>query len=172
MMPDVLNSPIRRGSINLLFYSNKERLQHSIIIIALFNLFLASVLGLLLRAYPLFPVSFPTYKNLLHAHSHFAFGGWIMPVLLALILKYFPDIANRISYTHLKNINLLMLVSAYGMLISFPFQGYAFASISFSTLSILAGFYMAYVFWRASDEFKSQVSVSFLRAGLVYLTFS
>lgn len=153
-------------------YYSLENLKKQTTRLAFFNLFLAAILGVALRSYPLFPISFPSYKNLLHAHSHFAFGGWVMPVLFVLILKYFPGLTSRIALRHLKNISALLLFSAYGMLLSFPFQGYAAVSISFSTLSILAGFYMAFVFWKASGKNNSETSVLFLKAGLVFLVLS
>lgn len=153
-------------------YYSLENLKKQTTRLAFFNLFLAAILGVALRSYPLFPISFPSYKNLLHAHSHFAFGGWVMPVLFVLILKYFPGLTSRIALRHLKNISALLLFSAYGMLLSFPFQGYAAVSISFSTLSILAGFYMAFVFWKASEKKNNETSVRFLKAGLVFLVLS
>ncbi len=153
-------------------YYSLENLKKQTTRLAFFNLFLAAILGVALRSYPLFPISFPSYKNLLHTHSHFAFGGWVMPVLFVLILKYFPGLTSRIALRHLKNISALLLFSAYGMLLSFPFQGYAAVSISFSTLSILAGFYMAFVFWKASGKNNSETSVLFLKAGLVFLVLS
>jgi hypothetical protein len=113
-----------------------------------------------------------SFKNVLHAHSHFAFGGWVMPALLAMLLKYFPEIAATLSIRHIRNIWIMMLVSSYGMLMSFPFQGYAVVSILFSSLSIGAGFYMAYIFWIVTSHCKQQVSIRFLRAGLVYLAIS
>ena len=69
-----------------------------------FNFFLLSLVGLLLRAWPLVTIPFFHYKNVLHAHSHFAFGGWVMPILFALLIKYFPELVRRIAYYHLKNI--------------------------------------------------------------------
>jgi hypothetical protein len=84
-----------------------EELKKTTTRLAFFNLFVVAVIGVALRSYPLFPISFPSYKNLLHAHSHFAFGGWIMPVLLVLILKYFPELTNRIAFRHLKHYGCL-----------------------------------------------------------------
>src|SRR5215204_3925586 len=149
-----------------------ERLHRSITVIALFNFFIVSVVGLLLRAYPLYSIPIVSFKNVLHAHSHFAFGGWIMPALLAMLLKYFPEIASLLSIRHIRNISVMMFVSSYSMLMSFPFEGYALVSILFSSLSIGAGFYMAYIFWIATSYYKQQASIRFLRAGLVYLTIS
>lgn len=127
-----------------------DRLQHWLLMFSFANLFITACLGVLLRAFP-FLSSFPLdYKNVLHGHSHFAFGGWVMPVLLALVLKSFPELRNAVAYRHWRNIAMLMLVSAYGMLVSFPFQGYKAISISFSTLSLIAGFYMAIMSWKGS----------------------
>ena len=154
------------------FYHSLEELKKSTCTLAFFNLFLVAAVGVVLRTYPLLPISFPAYKNLLHAHSHFAFGGWVMPILFVLIIKYFSELANSIAFRHLKNIAVLFLFSAYGMLLSFPFRGYAAVSIGFSTLSILASFYMAVVFWKASTRVHNPVSIRFLKAGLVFLVVS
>jgi hypothetical protein len=54
--------------------------------IALVNLSIVALLGVLLRCKQLFPLPFIQYKYLLHAHSHFAFGGWISLALLALMI--------------------------------------------------------------------------------------
>lgn len=139
---------------------------------AFFNLFLTASLGLLLRGIPLL-TSFPLeFKNLLHGHSHFAFGGWVMPVLIWLILQYFPSIVSSISFVHWRNIIFTAIFSAYGMLLSFPFQGYGVVSIIFSTLSVAAGYYLALVILKASKDEKEKTSVRFLRAGLFYLMLS
>ena len=149
-----------------------ERLQMSITKTAVFNFFIVSLVGVLLRAYPIYSIPFPSFKNLLHAHSHFAFGGWVMPALLAMLLKYFPEVAQLIPVRHLRNICLLMFMSSYGMLISFPFQGYALISIVFSSLSIVSGFYLTYIFWIGTNDWKGETPIRFIRAGLIYLTIS
>ncbi|MCU7548884.1 hypothetical protein OCK74_07125 [Chitinophagaceae bacterium LB-8] len=145
-----------------------ERLQQRLLLFSFVNLFLTSCLGILLRTFPylsLFPLN---YKNVLHGHSHFAFGGWIMPVLLALVLKCFPELRQTVAFKHWRNIAVLMLISAYGMLISFPLQGYKAVSISFSTLSLISGFYLAMVSWKASRILSPSLSQKFLNAGLFY----
>lgn len=149
-----------------------EELKWTITRFAFFNLFLVALLGVVLRSYPLFPIPFFGYRNLMHAHSHFAFAGWVMPILFVSMMKYFPELTKHIGYKHLKNIAALLLVSAYGMLFSFPFQGYATLSIGFSTLSILACFYMAVLFWIASAGFTKRISIRFLKAGLFFLVLS
>jgi hypothetical protein len=140
--------------------------------ISLFNLFLVSFIGLYLRSAPVTSIWAGSYKNILHAHSHFAFGGWIMPALVALIIRFFPELANTISYKHWRNLSALLLIAAYGMLCSFPFQGYGPVSICFSTLSIIASFYFAWLVWRARVSSKDSIAHQFLRAGLFYLVLS
>ncbi|WP_276502608.1 hypothetical protein [Terrimonas pollutisoli] len=147
-------------------------LQKKLLSICLFNFFLLSLVGLLLRAYPLVSIPFFTYKNVLHAHSHFAFGGWITPVLIYLILRFFPAIQTPSTYHHWRNIIILMLVSAYGMLLSFPFQGYGGVSIVFSTLFIAAGFYAGIIIRSASKPQFFLASWSFLRTGFLYFAVS
>ncbi len=148
-----------------------ELLQRRLLVLSVFNLLILSIVGVVLRLYPLVSLSFFDYKNVLHAHSHFAFGGWVMPILLAVVLKYFPEITEGIPYPHVRNISVSILVSAYGMLLSFPFRGYAPVSIVFSTLSIFAGFYMTRELWKASRGLKT-ISMLFLRTGLVFLVLS
>jgi hypothetical protein len=151
-------------------YFKLRALQRILIIMSCFNLFILALIGLTLRAYPFF--SFPfQYRNLLHAHSHFAFGGWVMPVLAWLITKNFPSSAN-IKFVHWRNIVFLILFSAYGMLGSFPFQGYAPTSIFFSTLSTIAAFYLAIILWKVTRPEKNNLPEKFLRAGLFYLVLS
>lgn len=139
---------------------------------SLFNLILVALLGLLLRTVPLhdhFPLQ---YKNVLHGHSHVAFGGWIMPLLVALLLQTFPDLAQAVAYRHWRNIAALLLLSAYGMLLSFPVQGYAAVSIVFSTLSLGASCCLAMVVWRALPHLPYNRAYPFLKWGLFYAVLS
>lgn len=138
---------------------------------SLLNLLVVALIGVVLRSYPFY--SFPfEYKNLLHGHSHFAFGGWVMPALLGLLLKNFPQLQRQVAYRHWRNIGFLLLLSAYGMLVAFPLQGYKLASIFFSALSVLAGFYLAAVVWKALPFLKQSIALRFLKAGLFYLLLS
>ena len=147
-------------------------LYNTLIRFSFFNLLLVALIGLLMRSFP-FLSSFPLeYKNILHGHSHFAFGGWIMSVLLALFLRSFPQIAEKVHYRHWRNIAVLMLASAYGMLLSFPVQGYKAVSIFFSTSSIAAGYYMAFVIWRAMKGMEVKTAHRFIKWGLIYFAIS
>lgn len=149
-----------------------QSLQAALVRLSFFNLLLVSLIGLLMRSFSFFN-SFPLeYKNILHGHSHFAFGGWVMPILLALFLKSFSDLAEKVSFHHWRNIAVLMLASAYGMLLSFPVEGYKAVSISFSTLSIASGCYMAIVVWKALKGMELKTSHRFIQWALIYFVIS
>lgn len=124
------------------------------ITIALVNLCIVASLGVTLRSKILFPLKGIEFKSVLHAHSHFAFGGWITLALLTLMIyEILPDHLNR-----KKSYQWLLwgiLFNAAGMLVSFLIQGYAFFSILFSTLFVFITYAFCYVFIR--DILKSKV---------------
>ncbi|HJW15676.1 MAG TPA: hypothetical protein VJ499_01070 [Flavisolibacter sp.] len=149
-----------------------ETLQNQLLRLSFFNLLIISAIGLLVRALPFIDHFHLEYKNLLHGHSHFAFGGWVMPALMALVMRNFPELSQKVAYKHWKNISILLMGSAYGMLLSFPVQGYKAVSITFSTLSIGAGYYLAIVLWKALKTVEKKVSYSFIKWGLFYMAIS
>ncbi len=100
------------------------------------SLFIVAVLGTLMRYKIAFSFPYFDQKNLLHAHSYFAFSGWISHFLYcglaSIILKHITT----------KRYNILItanLVCATGMLLSFVIKGYNITSIIFSTCGILVG---------------------------------
>lgn len=104
------------------------------------SLFIVAVLGTLMRYKIAFSFPYFDQKNLLHAHSYFAFSGWISHFLYcglaSIILKYITT----------KRYNILItanLVCATGMLLSFVIKGYNITSIIFSTCGILVGLLFA-----------------------------
>lgn len=115
--------------------------------IALLNLLIVSVLGVLMRYKIAYSFPFVEQKFILHAHSHFAFAGWVTQVLMALMVQYLvrfrPD-----AFASYKPLLLANLITAYGMLLSFPFQGYGFFSITFSTLNIFTAYWFGVKYWR------------------------
>jgi len=143
----------------------------SLLRISFLNFGILAIMGLWLRGYTFIPGVIP-YKFLLHAHSHFAFSGWVTPILLWLVLRYFSSATAEIKRSRLRILMLALIVSCYGMLLSFPFQGYGAISIFFSTLSIVAGFYLSILLWKTTNKEKARLSVRFLRAGLIYLCVS
>lgn len=140
--------------------------------IALLNLFVVALAGLFLRMLLIFPVPHSNFQNFLHAHSHFAFSGWgFMALYIAFYDAFIPVQAK--GYKSYKQILILGLVAAYGMLFSFPFHGYAFVSISFSTLFIFVSYWFGWRFYRdAKSKEAHPVSLRFASAAIFFLIIS
>lgn len=113
---------------------------------ALFNFVLLALVGVLLRYKILYPLPLVDHKHLLHAHSHFAFAGWVTLALFVCIISILKLTAQQ--QQQFNPILQLQQVSSYGMLLSFPFMGYAPVSIAFSTLSIFVSFWFVAVAWK------------------------
>lgn len=137
--------------------------------ISLLNLLIVASIGVILRYKILYPLAFIDQQQLLHGHSHFAFTGWITHTLMALFILSLSNQSPAFKpgkYRLLINANLFC---AYGMLISFPLQGYGLWSIIFSTLSVFVSYAFAIIYWKDLDAL-SQKSSSHLcfRAALVF----
>ncbi len=123
--------------------------------LAISNLVLIALYGTLMRYKIAFNFPFLEQKNLLHAHSHFAFSGWISHFLysgLAVLAASHIPVAKQKS---LRTLVVINLVSAFGMLLAFTVQGYGAVSISFSTLSIVVAFAYALIFIRSTKYFPT-----------------
>mgnify|MGYP000750608955 FL=1 len=91
--------------------------------LALLNLGIVAFYGMVMRYKIGFEFPWFDQKNLQHAHSHFAFTGWITHTLFFLIVRFgLPEAGKAI----IRKFNLLIMVNlicAYGMLVSFSYQG-------------------------------------------------
>jgi hypothetical protein len=54
--------------------------------VAIINLLIVAFLGVVMRYKIGFEFPYLNQKNLQHAHSHFAFGGWISMMIMVLML--------------------------------------------------------------------------------------
>lgn len=135
--------------------------------LSLINLLIVSVLGVILRYKGAFYLPVPDYKNLLHAHSHFAFSGWVTTILFTCFVYLIPF---RKTYVYQFWLNQ---VASFGMLVSFTIQGYGAVSIVFSTLSVLFSYWFAFSYWRDTRDVNFPPLVrSCLRLALVFLVIS
>jgi hypothetical protein len=137
-----------------------------LVLVSLLNFLIAAIMGLLLRFSFLgdLPIN---YRYLTHAHSHVAMLGWVYLMIYTFYVYYFiPDkkpIYNRLFW--------FTEFAVIGMMLCFPFQGYAALSITFSTLHILCSYYFVYLIWK---HFKSETKVTKLlvRASLLFMLIS
>lgn len=135
-------------------------------IICLFNFFIAALMGLALRYTFIGTIKFD-YRFLTHAHSHVAMLGWVFLMLYVFIVNYFVPERKPI-YTKLF---WLTQFSVLGMMLSFPFQGYALFSILFSTLHIFCSYYFVLLIWK-NHKTESAVSQKLLKTSLVFMLLS
>lgn len=137
--------------------------------ISFLNLFLVSLLGFVLRYKIVFSLPFVDQKNLLHSHSHFAFAGWVTQTLMLLLVYYLSVRLGEQVFSRYRLILWANLLSSYGMLVSFILQGYAFYSISFSTLSIAAFGLFGVFFWKDLNRIQERsVSRLWFRWALIF----
>lgn len=127
--------------------------------IALSFFLAAATLGLLLRYASVFPTDF-SFRYVVHAHSHIAVMGWLH-FALATLICYFFLIPNIPAKTY-KKIFGAMLFSVVGMLASFPFQGYAFFSIFFSSLFLITSYFYTWAFFKYSPNVIKKKSPSYI----------
>jgi hypothetical protein len=136
------------------------------------NLCIVALLGVTLRTKFLFPVPWLDYRNFLSAHSHFAFGGWISLSLMFLYMEnLLPTEAKQSKFYQwtLWGINITSL----GMAVSFPFKGYAFFSILFSTAFIFVTYAFSWKFIKDLNKVKLPQPVKLLSlSAIACLVFS
>ena len=146
-----------------------DRSLHKWLSVSFFNLMLVGALGCILRYKIAYSLPFVDQKFLLHAHSHFAFSGWVTLALMTLLVKYLSDKTLTNQFPKYRWILWANLVTAYGMLFTFPFEGYATGSIIFSTASIFAGYAFAISVWRDLNKIATlSIEKSFLKAALFF----
>jgi len=136
--------------------------------IAFFNLMLVAILGCLLRYKIAYSLPFLDQKFILNAHSHFAFSGWVTQALMTLMVKFLSDKTNSDAFRKFRWILWANLISAYGMLLTFPFQGYATGSIIFSTTSVFSGYAFAFTYWKELNKIPSSVEILFFKSAVFF----
>ncbi len=121
----------------------------------LINLAIVALYGMMMRFKIAYEFPFFQQKNLLHAHSHFAFSGWISHFLYCgLAMIVIEQLGNAVRKKY-KMLIIANLVCSFGMLIFFTYQGYKALSITFSTLSIILAVGFTFVFVKDAKRFST-----------------
>ncbi len=138
--------------------------------IALAYFIMAALFGVLLRSFPL--VEMPIiYKFFVHTHSHIALLGWVYLALTTLIYTLF--IQSPTTDKKYRRIFWFTQFSLIGMLLTFPFTGYALFSIIFSTLFLFASYWFYGFFLKhTSSEIKKTKSYLCIKTALLYMVIS
>ena len=141
--------------------------------ISFLNLLLVASLGVVLRYKIAFYLPFIQQKFVLHSHSHFAFSGWITQTLMVLLVHWLSLKNGEMVFKKYRWLLYANLITAYGMLVSFIIQGYAFFSISFSTLSIFVSYFFAVYYWKDLTRMnEKKVSHSWFKVALAFSVIS
>ena len=140
---------------------------------SLINLCIVAFVGVVMRYKIGFEFPFLNQKNLQHSHSHFAFAGWVTHTLMVLMIYFLKSKVLEFDTKKYKVILIANLIMSYGMLISFVIQGYAFFSITFSTLSILVSYFFAFNYYKDLKKISVPgVAVRWFNASLLFLVLS
>lgn len=136
--------------------------------ISLIFFFVVALIGTLLRSTFFIPVPLE-YRNLVHAHSHIAFQGWIYTIIILLLTNLYlkEHQIQKGRYPLQFNLTVFVLI---GTLISFSLQGYGLYSIFFSTLFQLLNYWFIYRFLkdtrRINSSAENTISFRFIKTGL------
>lgn len=145
-------------------------MRRSWILVCFFNFFIASLMGLLLRWMYVAPISGVNFQFLMHGHSHVAMLGWVYLMLYCLIFHFFvpKQAQEKPAYNRLFWVTE---VAVLGMMIDFPAQGYAFASILFSTAHIFCSYFFCYLIWKDAQP-STLPEKKMLHTALFFMIFS
>ena len=129
----------------------------------------SAIAGIGLRYYNFSMIETVNYKFLLHTHSHVALLGWMfLAFAVAMVQEFLPD-----KFKVFHKIFLITLISVIGMMVSFPLQGYAAISITFSTLFLFASYWFVYEFIKGLKEaVGNSEAAKFIRWSLFFLVIS
>ena len=140
--------------------------------VALIYFVIAAFFGLLLRYLPTTFVAGANYKYLLHTHSHVALLGWAYLAGVVAILNSYYSADSWSGVKQYRKVLWFTNITVIGMMFSFPFQGYAAVSITFSTLFLFATYWFVYQFLSTHGRSYKKTGDRFIRSGLIYLVVS
>jgi hypothetical protein len=136
--------------------------------LSLLNLLIVGIIGVIMRYKIIYSLPLLDQKHLQHAHSHFAFAGWISQTLIIFMVWFLHKHHCIKNFKVYKFILLFNAIAAYGMLVCFTLFGYNAISIFFSTSSVLVSFIFCYYFYIDSKKVKQFVSVQWFNAALIF----
>lgn len=116
-------------------------------LIAITNLLIAAIMGVLLRGQFLGEIPFVRFRPWMHAHSHMAMLGWLFTGIVVVLTH---DGGRGLLTRDMQRMLRVLQVAVMGMLISFPVQGYGAVSISASALHMVVSYFVLALLWRQS----------------------
>ena len=148
---------------------SKGRVIRAGLFFAFANFLITAIIGFLLRHNYVFPISGFADRYWIHAHSHVGFLGWVFTALFILGFGMLLP-KNRKINRKIYRLLIYFQIAVLGMLVTFPFMGYAAPSIIFSTFHLILSFVYALVFFKNAD--KNDLASKFMKAALVFMLIS
>lgn len=137
--------------------------------VALFNLVVVALLGVLLRYKIAFSWPWIQQKHLLHGHSHFAFAAWVGQMIMTLIGFSLNERNQQQVSFQFKSLLFWNSLVAFFMLFAFVYQGYGFISIFFSTWSTAINYVFCWRVWRNLNQNKSLTTGDYyIKASIIF----
>ena len=138
---------------------------------SVFNFFLVSVLGVLMRYKIAYSLPIVDQKHVQEAHSHFAFYGWITQIIYVLIIRYLHGILPAQQLKKYHTLLVINAISAFVMVPSFIYSGYYWLSIAASTAALLTSF--VFFFFLLTDlKGKQDLAKPWFLGGLFFAVIS
>ncbi len=136
--------------------------------ISLTFFFLVALIGTLLRSVAFIPIPLD-YVNLIHAHSHTAFQGWVYLIMHLLLTKTFLT-QKQITEGYYPLQFKLTVFIVIGVFISFSLQGYGLYSIICSTLFQILNYWFIFRFFKdlkkENEANQSPIAIKFIKTGI------
>lgn len=137
--------------------------------IALLNFLVAAFMGVTLRYAFAYEIPWLNFRFWVHAHSHSALLGWLyMGLVILLVHTFLPP--GSLSRPFYRNNLMLTQIAVLGMMISFPFQGYGWVAIAFSTAHAILAYLFCYRFLK--DFRHSGLVALFVWAAFLFMILS
>lgn len=139
--------------------------------IAIFNLILAAIVGLILRIAFVVEIPWMKYTDVLHAHSHMAMLGWGYLVVFALIFYLYRQNLEAIA-SKINRLFIGMEITVMGLFICFPFFGYGLPTVSFLTAHMLLSYIFIYYVWKRIPKGNAYSDNYWMKGALFFLILS
>lgn len=150
--------------------TNNPFLARPWVTVAFANFGIAALMGLLLRAIPFLDMPWLNFRHMTHAHSHAAMMGWLYMVIFALFMHFFLSVEEQKKKKY-QRVFVSLQIAVIGMMCSFPFQGYAAISITFSALHLFSSYAFLTFIWKNARSENLQ-AIILLKTAIVLMMFS
>ncbi len=136
---------------------------------ALVNLLIVALLGLLMRYKIGFEFPVFNQKYIQFSHYHFAFYAWIGHALMVLLVQSVARVNFDFKMSNYNRIFFVNAVASYGMLVSFLGFGFGAASIAFLLMAIASGYWFTIAYVRTLRRYRiNPIAANWFRAALFF----